>query len=238
MNTEKKVYRQKTFFHTGLPLLVISLPILLTTLYALLHNIPLHICILGLLSGLILVIQGARQGKKETTRLREFIRKNSSFTHKCRPPLTLDKLLALLKQEGFELTAYPYGNYYAYCKLDNKYDYHCFLANNDTPDCPEAEAYSKLFIQTVWQTGQAAGKSYILNLEYGADLPKKAGQYLKNIRDGFMCDKNGFWFGFRIAYDTKENILYCAEAITNVIWHQSEQPTIYTCRLLQKFLSY
>jgi hypothetical protein len=121
--------------------------------------------------------------------------------------------------------------------LDKKHGCHFFLANNNAPDCPETEEYSKLFIKTVFETGLSAGNRYLLNLEYGAEIAKNAPEYIKVARDGFMCDKSGTPFGFRLAYDTKSNVLYWAEAVTDIDWHKSEVMAIYTAKLLQKLFS-
>lgn len=109
-----------------------------------------------------------------------------------------------------------------------------FVANNDTPDCPEAESYSSLFIRTVYGAGRAAGSQYLLDLEYGAGLEQKSPEYIQAVREGLMHDKNGFFFGFRLAYDTQDNSLYCAEAVTRIIWHKSEALAIYSGELLKK----
>ncbi len=47
----------------------------------------------------------------------------------------------------FELTA----NEARVSELADNHSCHFFVANNDTPDCPEAESDSKLFIRTVYK---------------------------------------------------------------------------------------
>ena len=110
----------------------------------------------------------------------------------------------------------------------------CTLANNDTPDCPEAESYSKLFIQIVCESGMSLGSQYLLNMEYGARLEQKSPEYIQAVREGFMHDKQGVPFGFRLAYDTQDDILYCAEAIIRIVWHKSDPLAIYVSELLKK----
>ena len=41
-------------------------------------------------------------------------------------------------------------------------------------------------------------------------------------------------FGFRLAYDTRDDILYCAEAIVRIVWHKSDPLAIYVSELLNK----
>ena len=72
------------------------------------------------------------------------------------------------------------------------------------------------------------------DLEYGAGLEQKSPEYIQAVREGLMHDKNGFFFGFRLAYDTQDNSLYCAEAVTRIIWHKSEALAIYSSELLKK----
>lgn len=235
MQTEK--YRQKTFFGTGLPLFAASLPFLLFALYDLLKQFSLLVCIPLTLTGLLLIMAGCRQTRRNNIQLLQFVRQNSTFVHQCKPQLTIPELLKRLKQEGFELIEYPFGNYYAFRQLDKKHKCHFFLANNDTPDLPEAEEYSKLFIRTVYETGLAAGSQYLLNLEYGPEPEQRAPAYIKAARGGFMYDKSNIPFGFRVAYDTKSNRLYWAEAITDVEWHKSEITASYVSKLLKKLFS-
>lgn len=54
-----------------------------------------------------------------------------------------------------------------------------------------------------------------------------------------MRDKQGFFFGFRLAYDTREDILYCAEAVTGILWQKNEAFGIYVSELMKRlfFLS-
>ena len=235
MRTER--YQQKTFFGTGLPLFAAALPFLLASLYLLLKQTQLPLCILLLTIGLLFIMASVWQTKRNNAQLLQFVRQNSTFTHQCQPSLKIDSLLHNLQQQAFELTEYPFGNYHAYRQLDKKHGCHFFLANNNAPDCPETEEYSKLFIKTVFETGLSAGNRYLLNLEYGAEIAKNAPEYIKVARDGFMCDKSGTPFGFRLAYDTKSNVLYWAEAVTDIDWHKSEVLAIYTAKLLRKLFS-
>ena len=184
--------------------------------------------------GLLFIMLGVERIKGEAKHILRFVQEKSNFYHKYNPPLTVSGLLDCLKKEGFEVTEYPYGNYYCHQYIGQKYSVHFFVANNDTPDCPEAESYSKLFIQTVYGAGRAVGSQYLLDLEYGAGLEQKSPEYIQAVREGLMHDKNGFFFGFRLAYDTQDNSLYCAEAVTRIIWHKSEALAIYSGELLKK----
>lgn len=41
-------------------------------------------------------------------------------------------------------------------------------------------------------------------------------------------------FGFQLAYDTQDDILYYAKAIIRIIWHKSDPFAIYVSELLKK----
>lgn len=110
-----------------------------------------------LMIGLLFIMLGVERIKGEAKHILRFVQEKSNFYHKYNPPLTVSGLLDCLKKEGFEVTEYPYGNYYCHQYIGQKYSVHFFVANNDTPDCPEAESYSKLFIQTVYGAGRAVG---------------------------------------------------------------------------------
>lgn len=235
MRREK--YRQKTFFGTGLPLFAASLPFLLTSLYLLLKQSPLPVCILLLIVGLLFIMAGVRQTKRNNEQLLQFVYQNSAFTHQCQPPITISNLLKSLEQEGFELSEYPFGNYYAHRQLDKKHSCHFFLSNNETPDCPEAEEHSQIFIKTMFASGMSAGSQYLLNLEYGPNIAQKAPVYIELARSGFIHDTSNIPFGLRLVYDTQSNILYWTEAVMDVEWHKSEISAIYTAQLLQKLFS-
>ncbi len=234
MDIKNEIYRQKSFFQTGLPLFGAALFFLIPAVCFCLRRGTLLLAVMLLLIGLLLLMLGAGRVKGETKHIQEFVREKSVFYHKYDPPLTISGLLDCLKEEGFEVEEYPFGNYYCHQHIDQKYCFHFFVANNDTPDCPEAENYSRLFIQTVYEAGRAAGSQYLLDLEYGAGLEQKSPEYIQAVQEGFMHDKYGFFFGFRIAYDTQDNVLYCAEAVSRIIWHKSEALAVYFSELLKK----
>lgn len=234
MDIKNEIYRQKSFFQTGLPLFGAALFFLIPAVCFCLRRGTLLLAVMLLLIGLLLLMLGVGRVKGETKHIQEFVREKSVFYHKYDPPLTISGLLDCLKEEGFEVEEYPFGNYYCHQHIDQKYCFHFFVANNDTPDCPEAENYSRLFIQTVYEAGRAAGSQYLLDLEYGAGLEQKSPEYIQAVQEGFMHDKYGFFFGFRIAYDTQDNVLYCAEAVSRIIWHKSEALAVYSGELLKK----
>ena len=236
MNIKNEIYRQKSFFQTGMPLFVAALFFLIPAFCLCLRGNTLLLAVALLVIGLLLIMLGVGRVKGETKRIQGFVREKSVFYHRYNPPLTISELLDCLKKEGFEVEEYPFGNYYCHKYIAQKYCCHFFVANNDTPDCPEAESYSKLFIRTVYEAGRSAGSQYLLDLEYGAGLEQKSPEYIQAVREGFMHDKNGFFFGFRLAYDTQDNILYCAEAVIRIIWHKSETLAIYSGKLLKKLL--
>ena len=163
-----------------------------------------------------------------------FVQESSAFYHRCYPPLRVTDILDCLKNEGFEVAEYPFDNYYCHRNIGRKFRCHFFVANNDTPDCPEAESYSKLFIRIVCESGVSLGSQYLLDMEYGSGLEQKSPEYIQAVREGFMHDKQGVPFGFRLAYDTRDDILYCAEAIVRIVWHKSDPLAIYVSELLNK----
>lgn len=164
----------------------------------------------------------------------KFIEETSSFEHPLKSPLVMTELLNKLKSEGFEIKEYFDGNYYCLRQLNKKFAYHFFISNNDTPDCKEAEEYSALFIQKIAQTGYSYGTQFFVAFDYGAEIQKKSPEFIEVCRQGFMVAKEQGPFGYRIAYDTKANVLYYAEAITNVIWRKKEIINRYTSELFQK----
>lgn len=234
MDIKNETYRQRPFSRTGMPLFGAALLFLIPAICFCLSRNTLLLAVALLMIGLLFIMLGVERIKGEAKHILRFVQEKSNFYHKYNPPLTVSGLLDCLKKEGFEVTEYPYGNYYCHQYIGQKYSVHFFVANNDTPDCPEAESYSKLFIQTVYGAGRAVGSQYLLDLEYGAGLEQKSPEYIQAVREGLMHDKNGFFFGFRLAYDTQDNSLYCAEAVTRIIWHKSEALAIYSSKLLKK----
>ena len=148
MDTKNKTYCQKSFFQTGMPLFGASLIFLTAALYFCLKKDTLLLAVFLLAIGLLFIMLGAGSVKKETKQILRFVRESSDFYHRCQPPLTVNSLLDRLKGEGFQVTEYPFGNYYCHQKIREQYCCHFFVANNDTPDCPEAEGYSSVL--TYW----------------------------------------------------------------------------------------
>ncbi len=166
---------------------VLGLASLAVSFYSLLTRRPLLLSICLLAVGILLEVLWLKRLQESDTRFLKFIEETSSFEHPLTSPLVLSDLLDPLQSEGFEIEEYFDGNYYCHRQLNQKFTYHFFISNNDTPDCQEAEAYS------------------------------------------ILCA-----FGYRIAYDTKANLLYYAEAVTNVIWRKPEIIGPYTSELFQK----
>ncbi len=228
--------RQQNGFLTGMPLFAMAMFFLAAALYCCFNRTLLLAAVFLLAVGLLLLVLGMRRVKREAEAILRFIRERSVFYHRCSPALTISDFLSFLRQEGFVLTEYPFGNYYGHWRMDQKHICHFFVANNDTPDCPEAESYSELFIRTVCESGMSAGSQYLLDLEYGSGLEQKSPQYIQAAREGFMHDKQGIPFGFRLAFDTRDHILYCAEAVTRIVWQKNEVPAICVSELLKKLL--
>lgn len=229
-----ETYRQRSFFQTGMPLFVVALFFLIAALCFCLKRGTLLLAVVLLVIGLLFLMLGAGRVKKETKNILRFVQESSVFYHRCYPPLRVTDILDCLKKEGFEVAAYPFGNYYCHRNIGQKFGCHFFIANNDTPDCPEAESYSELFIRIVCESGMSLGSQYLLDMEYGARLEQKSPEYIQAVREGFMHNKQGVPFGFRLAYDTQGDILYCAEAIVRIIWHKSDPLAIYVSELLKK----
>lgn len=234
MDVKKEMYRQRPIFQTGMPLFGAALIFLLPALCFCLRRNTFLLAVVLLVIGLLLIMLGVGRIKGETKHILRFVQEKSNFYYKYDPPLTISGLLEHLKKEGFEVTEYPFGNYYCHRNIGQKFGCHFFISNNDTPDCPEVESYSKLFIRIVYGSGMSLGSQYLLDMEYGAGLEQKSPEYIQVVREGFMHDKHGVPFGFRLAYDTEDHILYCAEAVTRIIWHKSEALAIYSGELLKK----
>jgi len=195
MDTKSEIYKQRPFFQIGIPLLGIALVFLIAAFCCSLRRDTLFGAIALLAIGLLFLILGIGRGKKETKRILRFVQEKSVFYHRYCPPLTITDLLDYLKREGFEVMEYPFGNYYSQYNMGQKYRCHFFIANNDTPDCPEAESYSELFIRTVCESGMALGSQYLLDMEYGSGPEQKSPEYIQAVREGFMHDKQGVLFG-------------------------------------------
>lgn len=191
MDIQNETYGQRAFYQTGMPLFGAALFFLIPAFYFCLKRSTLLLAVALLVIGLLLIMLGVRRVKEETKRIQMFVREKSIFYHKYDLPLTIPALLDCLKKEGFEVEEYPFGNYYCHQYIGQKCCCHFFVANNDTPDCPEAESYSRLFIRTVYGAGMAAGSQYLLDLEYGAGLEQRSPDYIQAVREGFMHDKNG-----------------------------------------------
>ena len=225
---------QKSFFRTGFPPLGAALVLLGLSLYMLLHQFPLLLPVLLLAAGLALIALGLRSGKRESERILRFIRENSAFRHRCKPPLTMTDLLDRLRREGFAVTEYPFGNYHGYREFGSKCVCHFFVSNHDAPDLQEDGGYAGLFVQAHLSASQGPGTQYLLNLKYGPGLEERASTYLKAAQEGFIHDRHGFLFGFHLAYDTRDHILYCAEAVRQVVWQKGDALAAYTGGLLDR----
>lgn len=234
MTGDKSTYTQRSFFRTGMPLLAAAILILILDLYGILHRGPLLPAVLLLAAGLALIVLGLRSGKKETLRILRFIRDNSALRHREDPSLTPEDLAERLRGEGFSVTGYPYGDYYCHRRFGGKFDCHFFLVNNDEPDVPEAEDFSALFVSTFLSASQTPGRHYVINLKYGPGLEQSCPTYIQRTRECFMYDKSGILFGCYLALDTREGVLYCAEAVTRVRWQKNDAFPIYLGGLLQR----
>ena len=182
MDVKNEMYRQRPFFQTGMALFGAALLFLLPAICFCLRRNTFLLAVALLVIGLLLIMLGVGRIKGETKHILRFVQEKSNFYHKYDSPLTISGLLERLQEEGFEVAEYPFGNYYCHRCIGRKYCCHFFVANNDTPDCPEAESYSRLFIQTVYGAGRAAGSQYLLDLEYGAGLEQKSPEYIQAVR--------------------------------------------------------
>ncbi len=168
--------------------------------------------------------------KKEGKEMIQFVKDTSVVIHNR--SLTVQGFLDVLEEEGFEIHEYPYQNYYACRVMNKKTSYDFFLANDDTPDCEEAEAYSSLFISRIMAANVGAG--YFFDLEYGENMEHTMRTFMPAIQQGFMLTKNNFIFGYRAAYDTKTKTLYFADAVKNIEWCKTSFLSKYTNELLAK----
>ncbi len=155
-----------------MPLFVVALFFLIVDFCFCLRRDTLLLAVALLVIGLLFLMLGAGRVKKETKNILRFVQEISVFYHRYYPPLRITGILDCLKKEGFEVVEYPFGNYYCHRNIGQKYRCHFFIANNDTPDCPEAESYSGLFIQIVCESGIIRHKSDTLAI-YVSELLKK-----------------------------------------------------------------
>ena len=233
MKTERYVQKNPVL-NKSIILFLLGLVSLLGSLYSLLTQMSLLISICLLAVGLILEVLWFKALKSKDKEFLKFIEETSSFEHPLRSPLVISEIIGKLKSEGFEIKEYPYGNYYGQRQLNRNLAYHFFISNNDTPDCKEVEEYSTLFIQKIAQAGTSYGTQFFVAFEYGAEIQERSPEFVDVCRQGFMIAKEQGEFGYRIAYDTKADILYYAEAITNVIWMKTAIIGRYTSELFQK----
>lgn len=225
---------QKSFFRTGFPLLGAAVAVLALCLYLLFHGLPPLPAALLLAAGIALIVRGVGSGKRESERILRFIRDQSAFRHRLEPPLTMAALLDRLRQEGFAVTEYPFGNCHGYREFAPKCVCHFFLSNNDAPgpDLQEDGGYAALFVQAHLSASMTCGQQYLVNLKYGPGLEEKSAAYIRASREGFIHDKHGNLFGFHLAWDTRENVLYCAEAVRRVVWQRGDRFGAYAGGLL------
>ncbi len=232
---EKKQYIQKPVFSKkGLVLFFGAVLLLIAALCCVLNQISLFFCIFLLGIGIALEILWLKSLTSGIKGVLRFVEEKSVSTHKCHVPITQANIVRILKQEGFSIKEYPYQNYECFLVLHKKYSYHFFIVNQDTLDNKSTTEFSKLFFQKMREAACAGGIRYFVDFQYGFDLEKKAPVFLAATKKGFITTKNGLPFGFRIAYDTKTNILYYAEAIVNVLWQKNEQVANYTSALFYK----
>lgn len=201
-------------------------------------NRSLLFSILFLTIGIVLEVIWFRLILKGSKGAIQFVEETSTFIHNCSQWITVSDIVNTLKSKGFSVKEYPYGNYYCFLLLDKKHPYHFFVANNDTPDCREAEEFSALFISKIAETGSSNGNQYFVDFEYGNELDKKTPEFIEVLRKGFMITKDGMPFGFRVAYDTKTNILYYAEAVTSVVWQKGALLSTYTNKLFNQLYTF
>lgn len=227
---------QKSFFRTGFPLLGAAAAVLVLCLYLLLHGLPPLPAALLLAAGIALMARGVGSGKRESERILRFIRDRSAFRHRPEPPLTMAALLERLRREGFTVTEYPFGNCHGYREFAPKCVCHFFLSNNDAPgpDLQEDGGYAALFVQAHLSAGTTRGRQYLVDLKYGPGLEEKSAPYIRASREGFIHGRHGDLFGFRLAWDTRENVLYCAEAVSRVVWQRGDLFGAYAGGLVER----
>ncbi len=213
---------------------LLALLSLFTALYILLFHGIILLPIFLLSIGIILEIRWLKSLQKGTKAIFHFVEEKSSFIHQNYSFAVFPNMIDTLRQEGFSIEKYPYGNYYCFLLLNGKHPYHFFIGNNDTPDCKEVEGFSKLFIEKIAEAISSYGSQYFVDFEYGANFGEKEAAFIKEAKKGFMITKDGVPFGFRIAYDTESHTLYYAEAVTNVAWKKRETIANYTNVLLSK----
>ena len=228
-------YVQKNPFWTkGTILFFLGLASLVGSLCSLLARMSLLISLFLFAVGLIMEVLWLKALQSKDNEFLTFIEGTSSFEHPLKSPLVISELLQQLNSEGFEIKEYPYGNYYGQRQWNRNSTYHFFISNNETPDCKEVEEYSTLFIQKIMEAGNSYGSQFFVAFEYGPEIQKRSPEFVEVCRQGFMVAKEQGAFGYRIAYDTTANILYYAEAITNVVWVKTAAMGRYTSELFQK----
>lgn len=217
MKTDYLYLDKKCIFGKSILFCLLGLFFLVITFYSLIKQVLLPISLCLCVIGVTLELIWFQSLSKSYRKLLKFVEESSSFVHPLKSPMTISELIHTLYLEGFEIKEFPYGNYYCLQKGEKKFLYHFFIANNDTPNCPETEAFCTLFIQKFVQSTSAYGREYFVDFEYGTDMQEKAPEYVAVCKKGFITTKNTPIFGFRIAYDTKADILYYAEAVGHVI---------------------
>lgn len=238
-HTEADTYLQTNpFLGKNLILWLLGMLSLLGSLCSLLHRLSPVLTICFLMIGVTLEVLWVKTLSVHDEQLLKFVEEASSFVHKCQSPLTPSEITDKLKSEGFLVKEYPYGNYHCFRQVHKSLLFHFFISNNDTPDCKEAEAFALLFTQKMAEANASYGQQFFVAFEYGAEIQEKAPDFVALCQKGFMITKDQGVFGFRVAYDTKTDTLYFAEAVTRIIWRKKALLDRYTSQLFQKlFLS-
>lgn len=184
-----ETYRQRSFFQTGMPLFVVALFFLIAALCFCLKRGTLLLAVVLLVIGLLFLMLGAGRVKKETKNILRFVQESSVFYHRCYPPLRVTDILDCLKKEGFEVAEYPFGNYYCHRNIGQKFGCHFFIANNDTPDCPEVESYSA--VNQVCHLAASICWIWSMEPEWNRNrlnISRRCGKVLCMINRGFHLD--------------------------------------------------
>lgn len=184
--------------------------------------------IIALIAGIVLEGLAFKEIAQEEKRLFKFIEEKSNFTHSFAVPLTSLRIVEKLKNMGFAITEYPMENYHCVKQFDKGYECHFFLLNDETPDCPEAETFSRLFITTTMeilaqqQDFKKDFKKFYMHLIIGEiDLENSTSDLQNTLRKGAIRNGvQGVLLGFTAGYDTNKNVLYCADAMTRVNWYR------------------
>lgn len=183
--------------------------------------------------GLPLLLIAQKESAGAAKQLEQFILSNGTLEHTPVTATTAAAAVERLKSMGFDVTVYPMGNYYCVKHLDKRHQCIVFIQNHDTPDCPEAEEYSALYIKRMMGISlQPRPEAVLVAIDYGNINLEEQSEYFQTLRKGFTFTKNGMVLNFSAAYDTDKNILYLANAIKLVEWRKSNVMAKYTVELM------